>query len=316
MGGRIKNESPQSDARRPAVRQTVARHKPQPDTPQSLFTLIDEWVAERRVHRNALHEGKELIFRTYSQFNAEQRVQFLSVLYDQFAERYDHHMGVETNHYAAIKRVLQYAMPYLRPPMLDLTAGTGEPAKYALQFMEEAMRIQYGPLRILVPDIVWQMNGLPYMTYINEISPRMLEIAKKKLKDGVVGFSSHDAYNLPEDMRGKFSTVLCSQTFHVIADQDKLRMANAIRDALAPGGVAIVIEEDPFRISQTDSIDAVGLFLRSIVRPIDLEVLAGRLEAICLMRLDDSATAPIDSEHVMKLNLFVKPLEESNPTLL
>jgi len=212
-------------------------------------TLVDRFVDEKREARNLLHQKEELIRKTYSSFSPEERVEFLSIIYDRFAESYDHHMGVETDHYKAIRRVLQFATPYIRPPILDLTAGTGEPLLYAMEMMEFFSGLQNGPLGSYFPRIPIPETGLLYLAQANEISPKMLEMAKEKLASRIVTFSSYDAYAMPKNLRGKFNTVLCSQTFHVIADKDKPRMAKAILDALAPGGVAIVIEEDPFTLT-------------------------------------------------------------------
>ncbi|MFN7990938.1 MAG: hypothetical protein U0R44_02145 [Candidatus Micrarchaeia archaeon] len=94
------------------------------------------------------------------------------MLYDRFAERYDEHMGVETRHYQAIRRVLGYATPYLKFPILDITAGTGEPLTYALEMIERAIASHEfeGPVK--------------REAFANEISPRMLGKARRKLGSG------------------------------------------------------------------------------------------------------------------------------------
>ncbi|MEW6749081.1 MAG: class I SAM-dependent methyltransferase [Candidatus Micrarchaeota archaeon] len=268
--------------------------------------LVDRFVDEKRAERKVLWEKEELIRKNYSSFTPQERVEFLSILYDRFAERYDEHMH-ETGHYNAIRRVMLFAMPFIRPPIMDLSAGTGEPLLYSLELMEYFEQLQNGPLRSMFPKIPYPKTGLDCTAHANEVSPKMLERAKAKLDRGGMAFSSHDAYRMPSRLMGGFNTVLCSQTFHIIADEDKPRMAHAIKDALAPGGVAIVIEEDPFLISQSDAIDAVGLFLRAIVRPVRMERLVGQIGAVGLVRLNETATAPIDEHHIMRLHLFMKP---------
>lgn len=301
MGGRRRRDAPRDSGERKAPREPLLETRL---SPRALFEVAQQHGAEKKDQLERLKKAEKKILDIYSSFSPEERVEFLSILYDRFAENYDHHMGVETDHYKAIRRVLQFATPYIRPPILDLTAGTGEPLLYALEMMDFLAGLQKGPLRAYFPQIPVPETGLLYLAQANEISPKMLEIAKEKLAKKTVAFSSYDAYSMPRNLRGKFNTVLCSQTFHVISDEDKPRMAKAIMDALAPGGVAIVIEEDPFTISQTESIGAVGMFLRAIVRPIDAVVLAGRIQAVGLTQLDESATAPIDEHHIMRLHLF------------
>ncbi len=242
-----------------------------------------------------------LIGKIYSSFSLADRVRFFSMLYDAFAERYDEHMGVETNHYGAIKRLMGFADPHLRLPLLDITAGTGEPLRYALERVALGKKMR----EVSLPtDMPLQDSGL---AIANEISPKMLERARAKLSG--VEFVSHSAYELPFGER--FSTVLCSQTFHLIADEDKVRLVRSIHGSLLPGGIAIIIEEDPFRISQTEPIEAVSLFLRAIVRPIKHPgKLIGYFTTNGFVKLEDRAVVPIDSEHVMRLHLFRKSVTQ------
>jgi SAM-dependent methyltransferase len=278
-----------------------------------LFKIVEGFSQERRKQLERLNKAQEAINEVYNSFTVEQRVRFFSMLYDRFAERYDEHMGVETKHYPAIRRVMVFAMPYLRLPILDLTAGTGEPLKYAIEYMDasKALREAGIPLteRIsphLAPDSPVQTD-LTYQIHANEVSHRMLENAERKLSGfGKVGFTDYSALTLPDHLKGKFSTVICSQTFHLIADEDKTRLVISIREALRPGGFAVIMEEDPFRITPTAPIEAVSLFLRSVVRPIKPDALIGRFEVNGFTKLEERAVAPIDSEHSMRLHIFQK----------
>jgi hypothetical protein len=139
--------------------------------------------------------------------------------------------------------------------------------------------------------------------HINEVSPKMLEKAWAKLGKKV-GHTNLSAYDF--SIRG-YRTAICSQTFHLISDEDKPRMVRAIRDALVPGGVAVVIEEDPFRISPTAPIETVALFIRAVARPLKHH---GDLDAYFIndgfTKLEERAVSPIDSEHSMRLHLFMK----------
>ncbi len=265
---------------------------------EELFVRVNEFAIEKRKHRETIAEAQAAINKIYSSFPPDERVHFFSMLYDRFAERYDEHMGVETRHYQAIERVLQYASPFIYCPILDITAGTGEPLRYALEILEMGKKMRALGLRTAVQE---QASSL---IVANEISQKMLEKARAKL-DGVQ-FTGNSAYDLPDTYRGRFATVICSQTFHLISDEDKPRLVRSIKDSLAPGGIAVVIEEDPFRISQTAPIEAVSLFLRAIVRPIRPDALIGRFEVSGFTKLEERAVAPIDSEHVMRLHLFRK----------
>jgi SAM-dependent methyltransferase len=267
-------------------------------TVDGLFARVNDFALEKRKHTETLNEAQSAINKIYNSFSPAERVRFFSMLYDRFAERYDEHMGVETHHYQAIQRVLGYAAPFLRRPILDITAGTGEPLKYALEIMALGEKMRYFGLPTLVPA---QDSEL---AMANEISPKMLEQAKRKLSS--VELISHSAYELPDGCRGKFATVLCSQTFHIISDEDKPRLVRSIKESLVPGGIAVIIEEDPFKISQTPPIEAVSLFLRAIVRPVKARTLIGYFEANDFTKLEERAVAPIDSEHSMRLHLFRK----------
>ncbi len=264
------------------------------------FDLVNDYAAEKRKERKGLEEEQRFIRRAYDSFSLPERVRFFSMLYDAFSERYDEHMGVETNHYGAIRRLMGFAAPYLRLPLLDVTAGTGEPLKYALERIKLGRRMaELG----LPGDVPAQESAL---AVANEISPKMLGIAKQKLQG--VEFASHSAYDLPYGER--FRTVLCSQTFHIIADEDKPRLVRSIHGALLPGGIAIIMEEDPFRISQTAPIEAVSLFLRAIVRPIKPQALIGLFEVTNFEKLEERAVSPIDSEHSMRLHIFRKSVTQ------
>jgi ubiquinone/menaquinone biosynthesis C-methylase UbiE len=264
------------------------------------FTLVNDFATERRKQHEALDEMQEFIFQVYNSFSPSERVRFFAMLYDRFAERYDEHMA-ETGHYHAIRQVMVYALPYLRTPMLDITAGTGEPLKYAIEFMEACTQLP-AAFGILVPKT--SESGV---ICANEISPRMLEIAQAKLRASGVDFTLNNAFDLPESLRGRFRTVLCSQTFHLIADEDKQRLVRSIHEALVPGGIAVVMEEDPFRITPTTYIEPISLFLRAVVRPIrHRATLVAYFENNDFTKLEHRAVAPIDSEHSMRLHLFEK----------
>ena len=120
-------------------------------------------------------------------------------------------------------------------------------------------------------------------------------------------FTDFDAYELPEHLCGQFKTALCSQTFHLIADKDKTRLVKSLHKALEPGGIAVVIEEDPFVVSSTPYIEGVSIFISSVAAPIrHVEDFIGLFESMDFQKLEARAVWPIDEKHSMRLHLFQK----------
>ncbi|MFH1785938.1 MAG: class I SAM-dependent methyltransferase [Candidatus Micrarchaeota archaeon] len=264
----------------------------------NLFRLVNEFAVEKRKRDIVIEKAQAAIKQIYDSFNLAQRVRFFAMLYDQFSDRYDQHMGIETRHYQAIRTVLQYAAPFLRTPIVDLTAGTGEPMRYVQEILERSriMRAAGIDHALLAPEQEIQP------VHINEVSPKMLEKAREKL--GIdIRHTNMSAYDFSI---GGFRTVVCSQTFHLISNDDKPRMVRAIKDALVTGGIAVVIEEDPFRISPVLPLD-IALFLDAIVRPLKHPgELIGHFITNGFTKLEERAVAPIDEFHSMRLHLFVK----------
>jgi hypothetical protein len=93
---------------------------------------------------------------------------------------------------------------------------------------------------------------------------------------------------------------------HLLAEEDKKGFVQSIHNALLPGGHAIVLEEDPFHISPTASIDGVGLFIRAVACPMKADALIGMFEVNGFDYTEHRAAHPIDSDHVMRLHIFRK----------
>lgn len=312
MGGMRFGRPTDGSGRKPPNREMLEElirlaESKKPVSEENLVGYVQAFGEERSRQREELKLTESYIREVYSCFSPAQRVRFFAMLYDQFAENYDRHMGIETRHYEAIRRTLMFAMPYLRLPIIDLTAGTGEPLKYALEFMDVGRTLTGGALGRFAPPTHLFPLELEFPAYANEISSRMMERAKTKLAGKGVGFASGNAFELPGEFRGRFNTVLCSQTFHLISDDDKTLLVRSIRDALTPGGKAVVLEEDPFRITQTEFIEPLSLFLRAIVRPIKYpEKLDVYFTTNGFILIDETASAGIDSEHAMRLHIFTK----------
>jgi ubiquinone/menaquinone biosynthesis C-methylase UbiE len=299
MGGRRRITDPKEITKpklpQPLVELVSIAETNQRISVDKMFELVLEFASERRKHHESIEERERLIRAVYeNEFTEPERVHFLAKLYNRFAEKYDQHMGVDTGHYQAIERVLGYAKPYLNLPIIDLSAGTGEPMKLAIKTMgmKTGFRIE---------------SDLTYLIHLNEVSAKMLEIAEGKLGNKPrVGFSDYSALTMPDHLKGRFQSVLCSQTFHIISDKDKPGLVDSMRELLVQGGHAVVIEEDPFRITETPSIEAVTLFLRSVVAPIRPVMLIGMFETNGFTKLEDRAVAPIDDKHSMRVHIFQK----------
>lgn len=293
--------------------------------------------------RSAELVGKlsESIRAKYQDFSPEERTKLFARIYDYFAETYDRHMGVETNHYGAINKLLLYAAPQLRLPLIDITAGTGEPLRCALDIIDASTimgslrRVEGGgtitlptpeeiflfsnpgeaiplPLRRLfmtLPEEQRDTATPAHLVYANEISEKMREKAAQKLEGyQKIKFTNHDANDLPCHLAGRFRSAMCTQTLHLVSDEDKIRIIKSMHKVLAPGGIALVVEEDPFRISPTAPIERVRLLISSIASPIrNRGDLIGLFKANGFERLEDRAVAPIDEHHVMRVYLFKKP---------
>ncbi len=324
-------------------------------------SLSEQYAREERIANRQLEEKENELRARYAAFTPQQRVDAFADLYDTFSGSYDKHMGEDTNHYAAIRKVLSYSIPYLRFPMLDITAGTGEPVKYALEFMAmsralnmivncdktpERLKTLLGKndllfelyrseedraeipgmlaehmsnmMREMMPrDFTMDLpeGRMPWVT-VNEISPSMLARAREKLAHfGRIEFISHsairigeDRYKLPETFERMFKTVLCSQTFHIMPDLEKIALAKAMYWSLEPGGIAVVMEEDPFYITATSAIDSVALRIRAIASPIENKSdLIGLFKVTGFKKMETRAVSPIDKYHSMRLHMFYKP---------
>ena len=270
--------------------------------------LFRETVVVSRQEREQwekLKKRKGNIFAEYADFNPHERAFFFSLLYDQFAQTYDSHMGQETGHYEAMRDVLSFSSRYLRAPLLDITAGTGEMLLFALELASLGNSLRSHDMK------PWQKVAcrlLPEMglgsVVANEISPGMLEIARRKLHGYDIAYTTYNALGLPENWQ--FRTVLCSQTMHLLAEADKKLFVQSIHRALVPGGHAVVIEEDPFYVTPTPAIDGVGLFIRAVACPIKPRVLIGHFETNGFEKMERRAAHPIDENHVMRVHIFQK----------
>lgn len=254
--------------------------------------LVDAFAKERRGFSESLLGCEKTIGDAYRRLSSEQRVQCFRILYDRFSENYDKHME-KTGHFAAIAKVMAHAAPFIRFPIMDLTAGTGEPMAYAI---------------CQSPDHAKRFSMRRSMAYLNEISPRMLDKAKDKLQGaGSIRFTAYDAFSLPSHLRGRFRSVLCSQTLHLISDKDKPRLVRSMFNALGMGGTAIVIEEDPFTVSPTPEIDGISVFIGSIASPIsNPERIRGLFTPFGFQKIEAGASWPIDQHHAMRLHVFKK----------
>ena len=272
---------------------------------ERLFRETMAYSKEERAQWEKLRKRKGSVLAEYGDFDKHERAFFFSLLYDHFAGTYDQHMGQDTGHYEAILDVLTYSSRYLKAPILDITAGTGEVLLYALElerFGDNFRSHEMGHARRIAGRLLPDIGRGTIVA--NEISPKMLGAAREKLEGFDVSFTSYNALSLPGNWQ--FQTVICSQTMHILAADDKKGFVQSIHDVLAPGGYAVVIEEDPFLVSRTASIDGVGLFISAVACPIKQDALIGIFEVNGFEYSEHRAVHPIDSEHVMRVHVFKK----------
>ncbi len=241
-------------------------------SPGELVHKVKVFCREKREHHELIRSKEDEIKTKYENFDQQTRAEFFSILYDEFSENYDRHMGIETGHYAAMRRLLEFVRSEIRFPLLDITAGTGE--------------------------AVSMFDG---ETVANEISSRMRKISEAKSS---AIHTSHNAIDVP--FISRFNTVLCSQTMHIVNDDDKAGIIRAIGRSLKSGGLAISIEEDPFRITETPSIEPISMFIRAVSCPVKPRKLIALFETAEFKHLELSAQVPIDEHHNMKIHLFRK----------
>ncbi|MFH1685374.1 MAG: class I SAM-dependent methyltransferase [Candidatus Micrarchaeota archaeon] len=265
------------------------------------FELGLFFAAQKTKQGKEIEERESSILQIYEGFSEAERVRFFSMLYDRFADNYDQHMGEETGHFKAMKTVLEFAGPFIRRPLLDITCGTGELLLHTLRLMEIDGALRKRQIR---RSMIGLPTGHDGIIIANEISGKMLDKAYSKLPDDWVAFTMLNALELP--VNWQFKTIFCSQTMHIISEEDKTRLVRSMHRTLSPGGMAIVIEEDPFLISPSSSIEGIELFLRAVAKPISQDSLIGRFEANGFRNTGISATSPIDSKHVMGLHIFEK----------
>ncbi len=271
------------------------------DNARRVFRKMQEFKADKREKQEHMRRQEMEVRREYEAFTPEERVMFFRMHYDEISDNYDWHMGVETNHYEAMGEVLWYAGQYLHAPLLDITAGTGELLLYVLELMEASRTLSSAGLNGRLMSRFPESDG--GIVTANEISVRMLGKAREKLSWYDVEYTNHDAYDLP--LERLYKTVLCSQTFHLINDEDKVRLVKAISRALESGGTAVIIEEDPFMISDSPYVGGMDMFLRAVACPIKHQgTLIAYFENDGFKYVEHSAHHAIDSKHSMWVHIF------------
>ena len=253
---------------------------------KELFELVGAFARERDCLER-ITDAEKAIKALYNRLTTDEKTIFLSMIYDEFAQKYDLHMGRDTNHYDAMRKLIGFSLQtnMIGYPFIDVTAGTGEMAKYVVQ-----------------------SNGRRGQVIVNEISSKMMELAIAKFEGKhEIEFRTGSAYDLGDEFEGRMRTVLCSQTFHLLSYDDKIKLVRVINELLMPGGIAMILEEDPFRVSNTHSIESVRFFIESVAEPIKApDILIGMFEASYFTKLEHRAAWPIDGDHVMRLHLFQK----------
>jgi SAM-dependent methyltransferase len=312
------------------------------------FEKISEIETRIRQKKSEIKEMEAELRRDYNKLSANGRADYFRRIYDNFSEVYDYVMK-STGHFAAIREVLQITRKFLKPPILDITAGTYEVLKYALELMNvrKNLQILLNQYKLLLENVPkcpvleseeyaskieraidsvfpeqtrgYFNKGAEFLFWANEISPKMASIGKKKTKGFEIKHTSFNATELPEKLEGQFMTVICAQTFHLISKEDKMNLIKSIFRALKPGGYAIIIEEDNFRISPSFDIRGVGIPLRAVACPIDkksdfismftrFEDKDGKIIGFEYTGIGSKMNVDKKPGHIMRSYVFRKPL--------
>jgi SAM-dependent methyltransferase len=299
------------------------------------FTEMDAIEDAIRTRQREIQDQEADFRRLYNQLNASGRADYFRRVYDKFAAVYDYVMS-STGHFGAIREVLPIGRKFLRPPIMDITAGTYEVLRYALELMDmpKDIRVLLNQYRIImenypqtpifeggehlkrieraVESILPEFGrgyfnkGADCLVWANEISSEMSKKGKEKLKGHEIKHTSFNATELPEELEGKFMTVVCAQTFHLISLADKINLIKSIYRALKPGGYAIIVEEENFRISPNFDIRGVGIPLRAVACPVER-----KSDFISMFtRFEDKDGKPIGFKYTgigSKMNVDKKP---------
>lgn len=167
------------------------------------------------------------------------RINEIKRLYDVYANGYDLHME-KTGHYKSQDHIYLKVKPYIVEPVIDLACGPGH------------------ILKKLASD---------YAKIIaNDISEKMLAIAKTKIKNKNVSFENNDASKLKTNSGNKFGTIICANLFYYI--KDKEATINNWKNNLNMNENIIFIEEHPFIQPKSNELSGKKSGLTSIIQPI------------------------------------------------
>ncbi len=289
-----------------------------------LIKLIDimKWALQN------VEDAKAEIKRLFDAWDEDEQEQVIKEWYNIFSENYDEHMET-TGHYDAIRRLIkkEVCVRQFQFPVMDISAGTGVSIYH---FLEEHARQHFKKGRSIKLISEGKYGGS--LVYVNDLSGNMIERAKERLKPLEPGllceieklswgnafpimYKTYSFRRLHSSLKGKFGTVLVSQTFHIVTPEDKKRLAKAIDWVLAPGGRVVLIEEFAWRArthpSQAPS--TILKFIDSIATPLkrksDLISIFKNLEGQEYEMVARSIE-PIDKvnqDHEMTITILRKP---------
>jgi len=357
--GKTKKEG--SDAEREFSKEEVTQRRRKRSTEElgamqdhELLATINSEEKELKNLEMQLEQREANIRRMYNSLTEEGREAFWKETYDLFAEKgYKEYME-RSGHNKAIRKTLPVSLEYINFPCLFLAAGDAEIASFVLQLKdmpkdlgillnqykliqesnprcpfldaELAKKIR-GTIELNFPpaqDRIYFNELAEYKVMINDISDKMLAIARENLKAYKnVFYGNFSATRLPEELEGRFMTVMVSQFLHLPSMKDKMNIIKSIYRALKPGGVAVIVEEEEFKISKGLSIDKISLRLRAVACPIknksELVSMFTRFEdrdgtLIGFEFMEIGAKWPVDKQpkHVMRSYLFRKPLKANH----
>lgn len=244
---------PEGDSKKIAGRPPLVEQKPRADLLNYLETRLKKEISDAE----KIEQEIRTVFHSLS---PEEKEQWLRDRYDSFSDEYDDYME-KTGHYRAIKKAIAGSVAgadrdLIRFPILDLSVGTGMVLEYFLKAINKTYK-KGGMLRFA--DRIRKPKKNEPLIWANDLSPRMIEKAQERLRKlelkiipnpsnlVFTSLSFRDYPSKHSEMKNKFGTVFISQTFHVTPEKDAL--VKAIDWALAPGGVAVIVEEFQWRAS-------------------------------------------------------------------
>ena len=209
------------------------------DGKAALLAEIHRLARQRRGKVSELTSLDTSLRHLLGTLKEEERMQ---ILFEHWARSYNRDMK---EHAQAVRRILRKLKHSIRGHVVDLSTGTG-----------------------LVPLTIQQFGGVQSVL-ANDLSPAMLAIARRTLKDYPlpIAFECKGAVSLVSPQPA--GSVFLSQTLHLLPNHGRaMVIVNAYR-MLEAGGNFFLIDEWPARVRPVH--DLISALLDSVFHPIGLD---------------------------------------------